>query len=764
VLIKRLPYFFLFILGLISSCTSPTERLPTTVSYNFDIRPIISDKCFACHGPDENKREAGLSLFTEEGLFASLKDFENRYVITKGNSEQSELYLRVSSEDPEMMMPPPESGHSLSQRDIKLIKKWIEQGAEYESHWAFTPPKKAPVPEINDDWVTNEIDQFVFAKLDEIGLTPNGIADKEHLLKRAAFDLTGLPATIDLQERFLNDDSPEAYEKLLDELLGSERYGEKMAVHWLDVARYADSHGYQDDGLRTMWPWRDWVIHAFNENYPYDKFLTWQLAGDLIPEKNKESLLATGFNRNHKITQEGGVIDEEYRIEYVTDRTNTFGKAFLGLTFECAKCHDHKFDPISQKNYFETFAFFDKVPEKGLYGLFDASFADPPNMAITDEDIDGILSFVNKVPTDTVSVMVMEDSVGIRDTHVLNRGNYYEKAEVVFQSTPEAVLAFDTTKFKKNRAGLAEWLLDEENPLTSRIFVNRIWQEIFGRGIVKTSGDFGLQGDLPTHPELLDWLAIDFKENDWDIKRLMKQIMMSATYTQSSTVDKHKLSKDPDNLYLSWKKRKRFSAETIRDFVLASSGLLNPKIGGPSVKPYQPDGIWKVASSGRGILKTYVQDHDEDLYRRGMYTFIKRTVPPPTMLMFDSSPRDLCEVRRQTTNTPLQALIMLNDPTVLEAARVLAEQLLKEKTSVEDKIQMGYRLILGRKASTEEITLMIDYHTAQLEYFGNSKEQAEQFVTIGEHPLGEISDKSELAALMQMMHTIYNLEEAITKT
>ena len=753
----------LFVIGVLSSCSESSERIPKTVSYNFHIRPILSDKCFTCHGPDENKREMGLRLDTEMGVYASLKDYDNRYVITKGKTELSELYLRISSKDSTEMMPPPKSGHSLSQREVKLIKKWIEQGAEYQPHWAFIPPKKVSVPEIND-WGVNEIDGFILAKLKEVGLSPNGFADKERLLKRASFDLTGLPPTIELQERFLNDNSPDAYEKVLDELLASKRYGEKMAVHWLDVARYADSHGYQDDGLRTMWPWRDWVIHAFNENYPYDKFLTWQLAGDLIPEKNKESLLATGFNRNHKITQEGGVIDEEYRVEYVTDRTNTFGKAFLGMTFECAKCHDHKYDPISQKEYFQTFAFFDQVPEKGLVGTIDASFADPPNMAITDEDLKGILSFINKVPIDTVEVMVMADSVGIRDSYILTRGDYDAKGEVVTQSIPGSILPFDTIKFEKNRLGLAGWLLDKQHPLTSRVFVNRIWQEIFGTGIVKTSGDYGMQGDLPTHPELLDWLAQDFMENGWDIKRLMKQIMMSATYTQSSVVDQKKYAKDPENKYLSRMSRTRFSAETVRDHVLANSGLLNSEIGGPSVKPYQPAGLWDAATSGRGLLRAYVQDHGKDLYRRGMYTFIKRTVPPPTMLTFDASNRDQCQVKRQSTNTPLQALIMLNDPTILEAARVLAGRLLEEDTDVEEKIRKGFRLILCRNATSEETSFLVQYHEEQLEDFRNAPERASQFIAVGEYPMDESKDNVTLAALMQILHTMYNMEEAITKS
>ena len=760
--------FLLFVAAIfLTRCQNPTgvTGIPGQVDYNFHIRPILSDKCFACHGPDANKREQGLRLDTREGALAVLKDYTDRHAIVPGKAGESELYLRISTDDSTRVMPPASSNMKLSDREIKLIKKWIEQGAEYKPHWAFVPPRPVTPPDIKEDsWLTNEIDHFILAKMDEVGLSPNERAEKHHLLKRVSFDLLGLPPSIEIQEGFLNDPSPDAYEKLVDKLLASPHYGEKMAIHWLDVARYADSHGYQDDGLRTMWPWRDWVIHAFNQNYPYDQFLTWQLAGDLLPQKTKETLLATGFNRNHKITQEGGVIDEEYRIEYVTDRTNTFGKAFLGLTFECAKCHDHKYDPISQKDYFSTFAFFNHVPEKGIHGTIDASFADPPNMRITDEDINGILAFVNKKDTSKLEVMVMKDSLGLRDTHILARGNYDAKADKVDFSTPEAILNYDTTRLSKNRLGLAQWLIDPANPLTSRVFVNRIWQEIFGMGIVKTSGDFGMQGDLPSHPELLDWLAVDFMNNGWDIKRLVKTIVMSSTYMQSSQVNKKKLEKDPENVYLSRANRLRLGAEMVRDHVLASSGLLNPEIGGPSVKPYQPEGIWESSTSGRGLLQTYIQDHGDDLYRRGMYTFIKRTVPPPMMLMYDASNRDQCEVRRLTTNTPLQALVMLNDPMVLEASRVLSEKLVVTQLPVEEKVEKAFQLILCRQPDEKEKALLTTYFQDELKRFSGNPEAAGKFVEVGEFPRQETENQTEVAALMQVIHTIFNMEEAITKS
>ncbi len=741
------------------------SSIPETVDYNFHIRPILSDRCFKCHGPDAAQRKAGLRLDTEEGLYQALQDDEHARVIVPGKPHSSELYRRITSPDTSVLMPPPSSNLALNDDEIKLITRWIEQGADYKQHWAFIPPRYAPLPSVDDDdWPSNDIDRFILARMEEVGLEPNEEADKAQLLRRVCLDLTGLPPALEMQQRFMNDKSADAYERIVDELLGSPHYGEKMAIHWLDVARYADSHGYQDDGYRTMWPWRDWVIHAFNENYSYDKFLTWQLAGDLLPVPTKEMLLATGFNRNHKITQEGGVIDEEYRIEYVTDRTNTFGKAFVGLTLECAKCHDHKYDPISQKDYFSTFAFFNQVNEKGLFGDIQvASLADPPSMIITDADVKSILSFVNKKEEGPVPVMIMRDSAVMRPTHLLIRGAYDAKGDVVDFGVPESVFPFDTMRFRKDRLGLAEWLLQKDHPLTSRVFVNRLWQEFFGTGLVKTSGDFGMQGELPSHPELLDWLALDFMNHGWDIKRMVKQIVMSSTYRQSARVTRQKLSIDPDNRYLSRAPRRRLPPELIKDMVLASSGLLVPEIGGPSVKPYQPKGVWESSTSGRGVLAYYIQDHGDKLYRRGIYNFIKRTVPPPSMLIFDASNRDQCEVRRMSTNTPLQALVLLNDPMVLEASRVLAERLMLEDSKTEDRIIMAFRRILCRHPDEKEVALMLKYYEEERSSFTAAPESAEALIRQGEFPHEKIDDKASLAALMRVVHTLYNTDEAISR-
>jgi hypothetical protein len=664
-------------------------------------------------------------------------------------------------------MPTPESHLGLlSDRDKNLIKKWIEQGAKYEKHWAFVSPVKAELPEVDqEDWVKNEIDRFVLAKMEGNGLAPNKPADNEYLLKRAALDITGLVPTLDMMDRFKTGAGDQTYGILVDELLKKPSYGEKMAVHWLDVARYADSYGYQDDNIRTQWPWRDWLIHSFNKNMPYDKFIIWQIAGDLLPDTNKEKILATGFFRNHKYTEEGGVIPEEYRIEYVLDKTKTYSKGLLAMTAECAQCHDHKYDPISQEDYYSLFAFFNNLEEKGYEG--DVSKSKPaknPILKITNDEAQSYLKFINRKDTNALYVSVMGDRDTLRKTYILSRGVYDVPTREVKARPLKAVLPFDTTKYERNRLGLARWTTDKKNPLTARVFVNQLWQQFFGRGLVKSTGDFGMQGDLPTHPELLDWLAVDFMEHNWDIKRLVKMIVTSATYRQSARTSEDKITVDPDNIYLSRGPRYRVPAEYVRDLVLSSSGLLVPKIGGPSVKPYQPEGLWEAATSGRGVLKEYIQDKGDALYRRGMYTFIKLTVPPPSMIIFDGSNRDQCEVVRSKTNTPLQALVMMNDPLVLEASRVLAQNLMLEKTPTDAKITKAFRRIVCRTPSSQELAILKGYFEEQASLFKQKKLDAGKILNVGEYPQAKITDKPSWAALMQVISTIYNMEEAITKT
>jgi hypothetical protein len=769
---KRLPACTLLIVAAIVTLVScfnngrNEETLPKNVSYNFHIRPVLSDKCFKCHGPDPSHREAGLRLDIADSAYAPLRNTKGAFAIVPGKPELSELIMRISSDDSTIMMPTPESHlGALSEHEIALFKKWIKQGAKYEPHWAFVAPVKIPLPEVkNKEWVKNEIDRFILAKLEEKKLDVNDEADKERLLKRVSFDLTGLPPSIEMMDRFLADNSDKAYEKMVDALLQLPQYGEKMAVHWMDVARYADSYGYQDDNIRTQWPWRDWVIHAFNKNIPYDQFITWQVAGDMLPQATKENILATGFFRNHKYTEEGGVIEEEYRVEYLIDKTKTFTKGILGITIECAQCHDHKYDPFSQKDYYSLLAFFNNTKEKGFEG--DVSTSKPaknPVLTITDEERKHLFSYINAKDTNALTISVMGERDSLRKTYVLNRGVYDQPGDEVKPAAVKAVMKFDTLKFSRNRMGLAKWTVDKNNPLTARVFVNQVWQEFFGRGLVKTSGDFGMQGDLPSHPELLDWLAVDFMENGWDIKRLVKQIVTSATYRQSGKVtDKH-LKKDPENTYLARSPRQRLKAEFVRDMYLASSGLLVKTIGGASVKPYQPKGIWEAASSGRGVLATYRQDHNDALYRRGLYNFIKLTVPPPGMMMFDASNRDQCEVKRLKTNTPLQALIMMNDPAVLEASRVLAQQLLSEQSTAEEKINKAFRLIICRQPSAKEKTLLKEYYDEQLQLFQQNKLNAAVTIKVGEYPFNKQLDEKQVAAVMKMISTIYNMEEAIVK-
>ena len=743
-------------------------KLPQTVDYNFHIKPILSDNCYTCHGPDANKRKAGLRLDVENMAFSELPESPGEYALVSKNIRESKAYQVMVSDEADELMPPPDSKLSLNAYEKKLIKKWIEQGAKFEKHWAYIPPEKSEVPQNEiSEWGQNEIDGFIVEKLEEQNLQPSGRATDETLIRRISLDLTGLPPDTENVQALLRDTSEDKISKIIDEFLASPAYGERMTQSWLDVARYADSHGYQDDSYRTMWPWRDWVIHAFNENLPYDDFLKWQLAGDLLPNATKEQVLATAFNRNHPITQEGGVIQEEYRTNYVLDRTNTLGKGILGLTLECARCHDHKYDAISQKNYFEMFAFFNHVDEKGLQ--MDAVqaknqkfFADPPFITISAEETEDVLSFINMKRTPELNVMVMNDSAP-KTTFILNRGEYDQPTDSVIPSTPETIFAF-SDELPKNRLGLANWLTDTNNPLTARVFVNRIWGMLFGTGLVETSEDFGVQGSLPTHPELLDWLAVDFMDHQWDIKYLLKKIMLSATYQQKSELLPELKKADPENKWLARAPRFRMSGEMIRDYVLATSGLLNKEIGGPSVRPYQPDGLWEETNAGgnRGVLTKYIPDEGEDLYRRSLYTFWKRTLPPPSMTIFDAPNRDFSEVRRQKTNTPLQALVLQNDVQILEAARVMAQRMITDQPDNKDYVTEVFRRILVRTPSKEEFLTLTDYYHDALAIYQNDVVEAEKLVAVGNYEQLN-TDPSKTAALMLTAQVIYNLDETITK-
>ena len=754
--------------------TNAKKQKETLVSYNRDIRPVLSDKCFSCHGPDVSKIKAGLRLDLPASAFAELEKNKGHFAIVPGNPEKSELIKRISSNDPGIMMPMPESHLArLTTDEIKLFSKWIEQGAKYEKHWAFVAPVKEALPEVdNSKWVKNEIDPFILEKMEAKGFDPNETASREALIKRAYADITGLAPTYEELNTWRNNTSDNWYAQLLDKLLKKPAYGEKMALLWMDLARYADSYGFQDDNIRSQWPWRDWVINAFNTNMHYDQFLTQQIAGDLLPTASKSSILATAFFRNHKYTEEGGVIEEEYRVSYNIDKTRTYGKAILGVTIECAQCHDHKYDPFSNKDYYQLYAFFNMSKEKGFEG--DVSMSTPaknPKLFITKEEQSKLLSFINNVDTNKLEVSVMGDwKMGdtgkVRPTYILSRGSYDAPTTIEVKPTAlESILPFDTLKYERNRLGLAKWTVEKTNPLTARVFVNFIWQEIFGKGFVKTSSDYGLQGELPSHPALLDWLAVDFMEHNWDVKYLMKKILSSNTYQQSSVVSKKQLEQDPDNLYYTRSPRIRFKAEIVRDWVLGTSGILNPMIGGPSVKPYQPKGVWESTTSGRGVLASYKQDHGPAIYRRGLYTFIKLTAPPPSMMIFDASNRDQCEAKRASTNTPLQALTMLNDPAVLEASRVLAENISVGNKTLEDKLEQAFETIVIRKPSRFERNKLMDYCEKQVAFFNGNAPLLKNTLAVGEyqHPTKKYNE-AEAAALMKTILILYNLEETITKS
>ena len=768
-------YFLLFVgISFFSACQSISEentttrliakkqQLPDKVDFNFHVKPILSDRCFKCHGPDEKAIEGDLSLATEEKAFAALGDKKDHYAILPHQPDSSTLVYRIFAEDADDIMPPPESNLTLTDFEKQILRKWIAQGAEWKEHWAFIPPEKKAIPRAESkDWVQNEIDNFVLQKLVANQLSPNKQAGKEKLLRRLSFDLTGLPPSIEELDTFLADESADALESQIDRLLASSDFAEHMTVQWLDIARYADSHGYQDDLERITWPWRDWVIHAFDKNLSYKDFVTWQLAGDLLPNPSREQIIATTFNRNHKITQEGGVIPEEYRTEYVADRAQTFSTAFLGLTMECARCHDHKYDPLSQKNYYQLFSFFNNIPEKGQIGYAEIP---APFITLTQKEVAETLTFINNLDTlEEIKLMVMQELDQPRQTHILNRGLYDQPTTLVGPNTPESVLVFEKA-LPQNRKGLAEWLFDDKNPLTARVAVNRLWQQLFGTGIVATADDFGNQGALPSHPELLDFLAIKFRTEGWDMKSMLKYIVQSATYQQSAKTTPELLEVDPENRLLARSSRLRLSAEMIRDHALASSALLSEEVGGPSAKPYQPEGLWAeyIGGSG-GSLAKYVPDKGFELYRRSLYTFWKRTVPPPSMMTFDATTRDLCTVKRQRTSTPLQALVLMNDPQIIEATRMMAQNAIEKTNTTEQRITTIFRLATSRKPSIEEIQSLTEYLQEEVAYFKQTPEKAKAYLAIGAYQMDYALPEPEMAAYAMLASTIFNLDEAISR-
>jgi hypothetical protein len=745
------------------------------VDFARDIKPIFSDTCFKCHGPDSKARKADLRFDRRDAV---LGEHAPDQLIVAGKPSDSELYRRITAGDADDLMPPPETGLKLSAEQIGKIREWIADGAKWpedDRHWAFIPPVRPAKPTVAVDAARhNPIDHFVQARLAEQNLSPASPADKATWLRRVTYDLNGLPPTAAELAAFRTDDSEDAFETVVDRLLKSKRYGEHLGLSWLEASRYADTDGYQNDRLRYMWVWRDWVFRALNENMPFDRFTTEQMAGDLLPKRNFFTQIASGFNRNHRINSEGGSIPDEWIVEYVADRVETLGTVYLGLTFNCTRCHDHKYDPIKQQEFYQMFAFFNNVAEAGLgpnngnsppfvkvpkswpnLSAEEAKFVVPELPKVTVKQT----SVPRPQPGSPQTVMVMHELEKPRDTYVLQRGLYNQpdKTKKLRPETP-AALGLLPEGLPRNRIGLAKWLLDPGNPLVGRVTVNRFWQHFFGRGIVRTSENFGIQGELPSHPVLLDWLATEFIRMDWDMKELCKLIVLSGTYRQASELTPEKVARDPENALLARGPRKRLTPYQIRDAALFASGLLVEKVGGPSVKPYMPPGLWKSISN-----RKYDQGKGDDLYRRSIYTYWMRTIPPPTMMAFNASEREVCTVRKELTTTPLQALTMMNNITFVESARFIAERIVREGGHQPGRrLRHCFQLLLSRPPTRSERKTLLADHQTYLQEFTADPAGAESLLKIGSKPRRKELPAPEVAAWTMVANTIMNLDESIT--
>jgi hypothetical protein len=736
------------------------------LDFNRDVQPILAGHCIECHGPDAAARKGDLRLDRGDGL---ADDRGGYRILVPGKPEASELIARITHADPEERMPPADFGKKepLQPEEIEILKRWIAEGAKYERHWAFMTPVKRALPEAAG-WGHNVIDYLVHARMKAVEMQPQSPASKERIIRRVSLDLTGLPPTLAELEDFLRDGSGDAYEKVVDRLLKSPRFGERWAVWWLDGAHYGDSHGYDNDLENSQWPWRNWVIDAFNANKRFDEFTIEQLAGDLLPNATEDQILATAFNRNHRIQTEGGAIDEEWRTEYVIDRVETMGSVWMGLTLNCARCHDHKYDPVSQKEFFQLFALFDNLDEKGF--IDNLRGAAEPRIRYREEEFAQRTQAVEeryqdkereeemkKLDEQYPHVMIMREMERPRPAFILQRGQYDAPGEEVKAALPQAFSPIPEGAV--TRLDLARWLVDGRHPLTGRVVVNRLWEQLFGQGLVKSSENLGTQADWPSHPELLDWLAVDFVESGWDMKRLLKKMVMSATYRQSPVVDAGRLSKDPDNRLLSRGPRERLAAEMVRDQALFVSGLFVEKLGGPSWWVYQPEGLWKEVDK-RG---TFAQDRGEKLYRRSLYSRIRKTVAPPSMLLFDMPSREMCTVKRTHTNTPLQALALMNEVTYVEAAKKFAERMMKAGGSAQERIAWGFSCATLREASPEELEVLLAGFERRLARYREDPKSAEQLLIHGDSKVADGADRVELAALTTVANVILNLDELINK-
>jgi hypothetical protein len=741
------------------------------LDFNRDVRPILSENCFHCHGPDTTTRKAELRLDLADSAMT---------VVNAEDPDSSELIRRVLSNDPDEQMPPPESLKQITSEQKKILTDWIKTGGSFESHWAFTPPRQTSPPKLeNDNWSKGAIDQFVLAKLRDQKLSPSQPANRETLARRIALDLTGMPLSPQAVNEFLADRSESSVEILIERLMHSPRYGEHMAIRWLEASRYADTDGYQNDRYRYQHVWRDWVIEAFNNNKPYDQFAIEQIAGDMLPKATLRQQIATGFGRNHRINSEDGSIPEEWRTENVVDRVDTFSTIFLGLTIGCARCHDHKYDPISQREYYQLFAYFNNVAEWGVgpnngnsppfieipkswpnLGRDENQLIPPQPVKLRNARAEQGNGLKRPQAGSPATLMIMHELTQPRETFVLQRGQYNmpDRSSPVSAGVPASLTASDEDQ-PRNRLELAKWLFDPSHPLTARVAVNRIWQQFFSHGLVETSENFGSQGSPPSHPELLDWLALELIRNNWNIRAIQKQILLSQTYQQSSQLTEELLQRDPKNQLHARGPRSRLPAFTLRDQALAVSGLLVEKLGGPSTKPYMPPKVWKSISNN-----SYKQDKGANLYRRSLYTYWRRTIPPPTMMNFNAAAREVCVVRTETTNTPLQALTLMNNKVFIEAARCMAERMyLHNKNNLEEAIAFGYQLSVGRPPQVTELDIMEKTHANFLAHYTLNSAEAELLLATGETQRNQTIPAVDHAAMTMVASILLNLDETISK-
>jgi hypothetical protein len=772
------------------------------VSFEAEMRPLLADHCFKCHGPDVRARKGRPGFDTLEN--ATKPNRRGIAPIVPGKPDDSEMIRRVSSDDATYRMPPSEVSAALKPEEIATLRRWIAEGAVYEPHWAYVRPRRPGLPKAKDaTWPRNEIDRYVLARLEGEGLSPAREADALTLLRRLSLDLVGLPPTPEQVEAFVKDHGDAAYEAAVDALLASPRFGENWARVWLDLARYADTKGYEKDDPRTLWPFRDWVIRALNADMPYDQFTIEQLAGDLLPDPTEDQLIATGFHRNTMVNDEGGTDDEEFRVAAVIDRVNTTFSTWMATTIACAQCHDHKYDPISQREFYGAYAFLnqttdaDTVDEKPLLVL--GSAADILAQGIARERVDALKAEVNHEKKSLEDITLAEaDRVRLaeglkareaalaqarkeksaidgritrvpilqempdairRETRLFNRGSFLSPSDSVEPGTPGAFPPFPPD-LPKNRLGLAKWIVSRENPLTARVAVNRYWERFFGIGLVKTSEDFGMRSELPSHPELLDWLAVEFMDRGWSLKALCKTIVMSATYRQSSAETPESRERDPENRLLARGPRFRLDAETVRDSALQAAGLLSDKLYGPSVMPYQPDGVWNVVYSSQ----KWESSSGEDRYRRGVYTYTRRTSPYPSMVAFDAGSREVCLVRRVRTNTPLQALVMLNDPVYVEAAQALGRKMAAfGGGDLRKKAAYGFHAALSRPPAKAELNRLVALYEGEYARFRGDATAADAMATQPIGPLPEGLSAPEAAAWSTVANVLLNLDEFVTR-